>query len=423
MDRVVALLASSLLVSQAGALQLWAPIRPRVEVLPPLRSSPPPQRVPRLASARPQKLERSKELAAEEVVSLSDEAVANIFELVWRDTRMLFSTAQKRPLPVALSLAWERVPIALWFCRDRSDKLELELNRRLAACKLYRTIAPRAAADLGWQRERVERRLQENKETLWPTLRALLLKPTTHQRVVQAARTQLFEYRLAASRTRVSGRARLAAGSRRAVSLWIALWSWGLYALRWLLLALPRVEAVNLLLPAERRQVRACRRPRTDTAVMGRFPAASRPRLASSRRKRRRVLSTRAVWPASRGGVDFLSAAARAAHVLAAPRAVDAPERARTVPRCACASQRVRTELIERAVERGLELQRRVDTIDRSTFLVDARAAPTRRLLPPATTGGARRALLSSRWVSSMWRRVATLFADGRRSFTLRVGA
>jgi len=140
----------------------------------------------------------------------------------------------------------------------------------------------------------------------------------------------------------VSGRARLAAGSRRAVSLWVALWSWGLYALRWLVLALPRVDAINLLLPSERRR-------------------------------------------------------------------------------------RVRTELIERAVERGLELQRRVDTIDRSTFLVDARAAPTRRLLPPAATGGgaardaawqesnsARRA--PRRWASAMWWR----FADGRRSFALR---
>ena len=40
-------------------------------------------------------------------------------------------------------------------------------------------------------------------------------------------------------------------------------------------------------------------------------------------------------------------------------------------------SQRVRTRLIERAVEHGLELQRRVDTIDRNTFLGSSNLSPS----------------------------------------------
>lgn len=62
---------------------------------------------------------------------LSDATVANILELVWRDTKMVFSTAQKRPLPVAWELAWERVPVALWFLRYKATKAELEVNNHL----------------------------------------------------------------------------------------------------------------------------------------------------------------------------------------------------------------------------------------------------------------------------------------------------
>ncbi|KAL3923454.1 MAG: hypothetical protein SGPRY_004213 [Prymnesium sp.] len=66
-----------------------------------------------------------------EPLALSDRSVANIFEIIFRDTRMLLSTAQNQPLPVVLELVWDRLPIAMWFLRDRSAKLELDLNRKL----------------------------------------------------------------------------------------------------------------------------------------------------------------------------------------------------------------------------------------------------------------------------------------------------
>lgn len=222
--------------------------------------------------------------------ALSDEAVQNIFELVWRDTRMLFSTAQKRPLPVVFELAWERVPIAMWFLRDRADKFELSFNEHLQSCPLFRTIAPRAAADLKWQRAHVEQRLQESRSTLWPTLRTLLMRPTTHQRVLQAARTQLATYNQAS--VDVSGLVRVARKPLHVLSLWIALWRWGAYAMRWVFLYLD---------------------------------LSSIPGLGA--------------WSSER-------------------------------------RQRVRTRLIERAVEHGLELQRRVDTIDRNTFLGSINLSP-----------------------------------------------
>jgi len=233
----------------------------------------------------PSRVEVLPPLTGQAATALSDEAVANIFELVWRDTRMLFSTVQKRPLPVACELAWERWPIAWWFIRDRMDKLELQLNDELQSCQLFGVIAPRAAVDLKWQRERVVLRLNRSRTTLWPTLRALLMRPTTHQRVLQAARTELVTYKQTAGRSR--GVARLLNAAVRYGGLWLALWRWALYGLRWLWITAPGLGPV---------------------------------RRSTERR------------------------------------------------------QRVQTELIEKAIRRGLQLQRRVDNIDQSTFRVDREA-------------------------------------------------
>ncbi|KAL1527465.1 hypothetical protein AB1Y20_016130 [Prymnesium parvum] len=239
-------------------------------------------------------------------IPLSEAAVANIFELVWRDTRMLFSTAQKRPIAVAWELAWERVPVAVWFIRHRCNKLELDLNYQLEQSALFRCIAPQAAKDLKQQRQVVERRLQESRSTLWPTLRTLLMRPSTHLRVLQAARTQLAIYKQ--FNQQKSGFTRVVRAPLRVAALWAAMGSLAGYGLRWLWLSLDRF---GLGMLTEQKQ------------------------------------------------------------------------------------QRLRSELIEWAVQRGVELQRQIDRIDQNTFLVDAQRLLRAPALP--ATSKARRAVTSRR--------------------------
>jgi len=181
--------------------------------------------------------------------ALSDEAVANILELVVRDTRMLARTALQRPLPVVWDLMSERSPIAAWYVQRKVDQCALQLNEELASCSLIRCMAPRAAEGLSAERARLERRLEHSRTTLWPTLRALLLTPAMHQRVVSAARTQLAVFKEQHSR---QPRAWWQS-PQRVLLLWAALWRWGAYGMSWLCVCC-RPAGFGFLLSAEKRQ-------------------------------------------------------------------------------------------------------------------------------------------------------------------------
>jgi len=182
---------------------------------------------------------------------LSDQAVAHVLELVYRDTSMLFKTAVQRPLPVVWGLLQERLPMARWYCNFKYYQWRLAANRALTNCSIYRQIAPRSPLDLKKERGRLQFRLDKHRSTLWPTLRALLLRPSTHQRVLQAARTQVAQYRADSPR----GYRRLLRAPRRLFSLWLALIRSGGYGLRWLLVSLP--GPLWLFSAAKRQQVRA----------------------------------------------------------------------------------------------------------------------------------------------------------------------
>ena len=80
------------------------------------------------------------------------------------------------------------------------------------------------------------------------------MRTTNHQRVLQAARSQLATYNQAAED--VSGLVRVARKPLHVFSLWVALWRWGAYAMRWLFLYLDLSSVPGLgAWSSERRQV------------------------------------------------------------------------------------------------------------------------------------------------------------------------
>lgn len=202
---------------------------PEVEVLPP---APPPAR-------------------------LSDASVARVLELVWRDTRKVASeyrvgdlsrtiaglmaangaanqtgAAMDSRRPPWTELVNDRLPILAWWVSYRADLSALACSEFLAASRL----SPRSRADLRRWRTVLERRLDQRRARLWPTLRTLLLTPSMHRRVVTAARSQLLtshggDPSLARRRTLA-----LILGSPvRLLRLWLGAARAVLYGARWLL--------------------------------------------------------------------------------------------------------------------------------------------------------------------------------------------
>mmetsp|Transcript_30886 Transcript_30886/g.65103 ORF Transcript_30886/g.65103 Transcript_30886/m.65103 type:complete len:359 (+) Transcript_30886:89-1165(+) len=221
---------------------------------------------------------------------LSEETVAQIFELVWRDTRMVARTAPRKP-GFAAELVRDRLPIALWYAKYNAERLQLDLNEKLAKSAMFRLIAPHAAAELHSHRQYLQKKLDCSRAALWPTLRVLLLTQTTQRRVIEAARTQALLFSARHGRLRILS-------PRRLVMLWASLLGWLGYALRWLWL---------------------------DVASRGSLPFAER-------------------------------------------------------------RNRLRVHLIERAIERGLELVKRLETVDESVEILSTLSERQRasRLRPPS---------------------------------------
>ena len=255
--------------------------------------------------------------------ALSDEAVTNIFELIWRDTRMLARTAWQRPLPVAWELMRERVPIATWYVQRKADQLELALNEHLAVSQCLRRISPRAADDAAHHRRRLELRLEHSRTTLWPTLRTLLLTRAMHARVVDAARRQLSIFREEKRKQRGGGWMR---APQRLIVLWVAFLRWSVYGLRWVYVSMQPCgfgfltsmekqerlrrelieDGVRKGLELQRRVERIEERPRSlAPSGMPEQPLL----LLSSASKREQLLPLSSGWrrrelPVSRWGVD-----------------------------------------------------------------------------------------------------------------------
>lgn len=177
---------------------------------------------------------------------LSEDAVSRVLELVWRDSRMLLRTALQRPLPVVHELVADRLPLASWFVRYHLDLGMRRHSEALERSPLYRQLFPDAARSLPRELEQIERRLAVSRSKLWPTIRTLLLRPSTHARIVQAARRQISHAtRLESSRERVM-RTPL-----RMLLLWAGLVRSMDYGLKW---ALVEVARRGSLLSASRQQ-------------------------------------------------------------------------------------------------------------------------------------------------------------------------
>ena len=167
--------------------------------------------------------------------ALSEDAVQRILELVWRDSRMVLRTALMRPLPVVMELAQDRLPLARWYATYKADQAALWLNEQLAVSRPFAAMAPAAAAAAPREVVRLERRLEVSRSTLWPTLRALLLRPSTHQRMVRAAREQVAQFKAAESSL-----SRLLRTPRRVMLLTAGLLRSLSYTLKWVVIELVR---------------------------------------------------------------------------------------------------------------------------------------------------------------------------------------
>lgn len=168
--------------------------------------------------------------------ALSDETVARILELVWRDTRMLARTAQQRPLPLFWALARDRMPLLQWYVSWKAGKTMLALNEELDSSECVRRLGPQAVSELARQRDEIEKALDSSRAQLWPTIRGLLQTELMHERILQAARAQL-EQQKALSADKPTG-TKLLQTSRRLVVVWFSLFRWALYVLKWLLVEL-----------------------------------------------------------------------------------------------------------------------------------------------------------------------------------------
>lgn len=137
---------------------------------------------------------------------MSDETVSSILELVWRDTRKVFreyragdltrtvfhalqgeraNNQTLTTLPPMSELIEERLPMLRWWLGYSASRQLLALNGYMSR------VSPRAKADRRRESLRLRKQIDERRDTLWPTLRALLLTQNMHRRVVNAAQTQI----------------------------------------------------------------------------------------------------------------------------------------------------------------------------------------------------------------------------------------
>jgi hypothetical protein len=170
--------------------------------------------------------------------ALGEESVGIVFELVFRDIKMLSRTALQRPWPVVVGLAQERLDMVVWFAKYKADQCNLRLHDEVAR-NLEPLPAPRRVKSLlTWHRARLKSELDDSRSDLWPTLRVLLQRPSMHERIVLAARSQALQFKQSA----IPGKRRLTLLRlpRRALSLWFAFWHAWLYGLRWVLVEVAR---------------------------------------------------------------------------------------------------------------------------------------------------------------------------------------
>jgi len=164
---------------------------------------------------------------------LGEESVGIVFELVFRDIKMLSRTALQRPWPVVFELAQERLDMVVWFARYKADQCNLRLHDEVAR-SLDSLPAPRRVKSvLAWHRAGLKTQLVARRKDLWPTLRTLLQRPSMHERIVLAARSQALQFKQSSAPD--NRRLALLGMPRRALSLWLAFWQASLYGLRWLL--------------------------------------------------------------------------------------------------------------------------------------------------------------------------------------------
>ena len=153
---------------------------------------------------------------------LGEESVGIVFELVFRDIKMLSRTALQRPWPVVFELAQERLDMVVWFARYKADQCNLRLHDEVAR-SLDSLPAPRRVKSvLAWHRAGLKTQLVARRKDLWPTLRTLLQRPSMHERIVLAARSQALQFKQ--SSTPDNSRLALLGMPRRALSLWLAFW-------------------------------------------------------------------------------------------------------------------------------------------------------------------------------------------------------
>jgi len=208
---------SSTAVQRSCTARMEGPYK--VEVLPPIGDD----------SSLPQK---------EKGAALGEESVGIVFELVFRDIKMLSRTALQRPWPVVIGLAQERLDMVVWFAKYKADQCNLQLHDEVAR-NLEPLPAPRRVKSLlTWHRARLKSQLDDSRSDLWPTLRSLLQRPSMHERIVLAARSQALQFKQSA----IPGKRRLTLLGlpRRALSLLLAFWHTLLYGLRWLLVEVAR---------------------------------------------------------------------------------------------------------------------------------------------------------------------------------------
>ena len=126
---------------------------------------------------------------------LGEESVGIVFELVFRDIKMLSRTALQRPWPVVIELAQERLDMVAWFAKYKADQCNLRLHDEVAR-SLESLPAPRRVKSvLAWHRACLKTQLGHRRKDLWPTLRTLLQRPSMHERIVLAARSQALQFK------------------------------------------------------------------------------------------------------------------------------------------------------------------------------------------------------------------------------------
>jgi len=183
MRAATAIAAGAALLDPTGAALVVHPTgvasRGRAQLSPPLRPA-----IPSHQSSA------SSSRSSLPSMSLTDETIDRIIEIVKIDAEIVADTAKQRPY-AAWKLAQQsfdtRMPIFQWVVRYNIEKFQVkayELAWNNSAS--LRNMAPAAAADLAWQRSRLEQRLHRHRRELRAALKAL--QPALEERLLEAAR-------------------------------------------------------------------------------------------------------------------------------------------------------------------------------------------------------------------------------------------